>query len=221
MSNKSPNIKVHEVTREVVDSDEELYFAWWCQELIEHGVLLAADVNKKSIELSGQVDHTFELSMKTKNKKKTEKLMHGHKYTPDFNMFPDMRYRDAFYAILIKGKKLPKQKVHFISMRDDQHEIVVEIKPAFDQHNMTRLVRTNLKWTFDKYLTYINLIKVPEIFAKTFTPKKYIEVMQGKRKPGTTRIKHKITTIEEYVAELDITREKLKRAYSQNSIVDM
>lgn len=221
MSKESKNIKVHEVTRESVDSDEELYFAWWCQELIEHGVLLAADVNKKSIDLSGQVDHTFELSMKTKKVKKTEKLMHGHKYTPDFNLFPDMRYRDAFYAVLIKGKKMPKQKVHLISMRDDEHQIIVEIKPAFDQHNMTRLVRTNLKWTFDKYLTYINLTKVPDIFEKTFTPKNYVELMKFKRKPGSSKIKYQIKTIEQYVTELDSMRGQIKRAYSQNPIVEM
>lgn len=222
MSKKSPNIRIEGIiTREQVDSDEELWFTWYCEELIEKGILLAAEINKKPIPLSEPVEHSYMLHMKKKSLKKTEHLMHGHEYTPDFRMYPNMRYRNVFYSVFVKGEKMPKQKIPFISMNDTEHDVVIEIKPAFDRHNMTRLVRTNLKWVFDKYLMHIQLVKVPEIFEKTFTPKKYILLMNSKRKPGTSKIKFKVKTIDEYVAELDEARNRLTKATSQMPIVEI
>ena len=57
---------------------------------------------------------------------------------------------------------------------DDQGISIVETKGEFDRSNMTRLAVNNIKFLYEKYNIYVNLIKVPAIFKKTFTPDRYL-----------------------------------------------
>lgn len=54
-----------------------------------------------------------------------------------------------------------------------------EVKPSFDQNNMTRLVKTNQAIVWDKYSIYVQIV-IPEIlFKETFLPTKYREYLEG------------------------------------------
>lgn len=220
---ESKNISIDNITREDVDSDEELWFCWYLQELKAAEIILDADVNRKPILLSNKVEHTYSLVRKKDLKRKTEFLMHPHEYTPDFNIQFNMRYRDVFYSLFVIGRKLPGQNIPFLSFSPGHHAAIVEVKPVFDMNNMTRLVRTNLKWVFDKYGMYIELIKVPDIFKDTFTPQKYIDLMQYqiKSKEGKSKIKWNIKTIDQYKHELDVMKVKMDATFGQKPIVDI
>lgn len=39
-------------------------------------------------------------------------------------------------------------------------EVAIEIKPTFDMHNMTRLVKTNIKWLYDKYKVRVHILEI-------------------------------------------------------------
>lgn len=220
---ESTNISIDNITREDVDSDEELWFCWYLQELKEAGIILDADVNRRAISLSNKVEHTFQRIKKKGLKREIEFLMHPHEYTPDFNVQFNMQYRDVFYGVFVMGRKFPAQKIPFLSFSPGQHAAIIEVKPSFDQNNMTRLVRTNLKWVFDKYGIYIELVKVPEIFKDTFTPQKYIDLMQYKikSKEGKSKIKFTVKTISQYKHELDVMRHKMDASFGQKPIVDI
>lgn len=228
MSEESKNILLEEITREHCDSDEELWFAWYLQELKDAGIILQAELNKKAIPLSPKIEHRYELIQKKGTKSMLQHLLSSHEYTPDFNIMFNMQYRDSFYALLIQGKKFPKQNVPFITFGPEDHSSIVEVKSSYDMHGKTYLARMNIKWVFEKHLMFIQIVKVPDIFESTFTPQKYIDMMKRKRdnrtkgvKVGDSRIKWKVKTIDEYMKELDAINNKFKSIRSQHKIVDI
>ena len=75
----------------------------------------------------------------------------------------------------------------------------IENKPEFDFANMTRLVGLNIKWMWQNYGIFVQLVKNRELFEETFTPKAIL-----KTKTGKVRVfKHKVRTLEEYLKTID------------------
>lgn len=177
-------------------SDEEIHFMWWMEELIKAGYIIEYKFEPCIVELSNKK----EINILKRRKEKKSFLLHPHIYTPDFgikwnekaiNIFitdinsTDFNTNSPFYAELDEFYKLYKS--------------FIEIKPIFDQNNMTRAFIINQKWIYEKYKKYINLIECSWLFAKTFTPKKYLftDISGNPRK-----IKFKIRTLEEYINDI-------------------
>jgi hypothetical protein len=52
--------------------------------------------------------------------------------------------------------------------------VLIEIKPIFDQNNMTRLAIINQKWVMEKHGLFVNIVIPDKLFENTFTPKRYL-----------------------------------------------
>lgn len=162
------------------DSMEELYFSWWLDELKESGKVVEYQ-RGISIELCDSKYTMVEKQLKTKTKQVKKHLLDAHIYTCDF-------------IAVIKPEFFKKMGFEFNGC-----VCYFEVKGSFDFNNMTRLFRINQKWVYDYSGKFINLVKVPDIFEKTFTPKKYLLT----NKSGKERkIKFETRTLEQWVGGL-------------------
>lgn len=188
------------------DSDEELYFSWYLEELIENGFIKGFVLHPKTYQLSDPIFYEWEELLKTKSKPRVSKLLEDHVYTPDFLINWNEKARGIFYEEIDSLEGLPKNLPYFIA---DDGKSIIEIKPSFDQNNMTRLVMINIKWVYEKFGDYVQkVIPIPSVskagkispgtalFAKTFTPKRYL-LTDKSMKPR--KIRFPVLSIDEFV----------------------
>jgi hypothetical protein len=93
-----------------------------------------------------------------------------------------------------QGSSLDKILMHELKGRYFSY---IEVKPSFDFKNMTRLVKINQKWVFEKHHIYINIVVPEHLFNRTFTPLKYFTTDKS-GKPRKIKYKNKIT-LQEYL----------------------
>lgn len=170
------------------ESVDELAFLQWVGELQDAGYVTSIH-RARSYDLSSPAIHEYSISLKTKTKPKTQLLLHGHQYTPEFLIAWDQQSRGIFYQDISDNSKL----VCPIIAHEDHS--LIEIKPNFDHQNMERLFRINQKWMWRSYNLYVNLIKPHMLFPATFTPMAYLQTKTGKDK----KIKWKPRTLEEFL----------------------
>lgn len=181
------------------DSLEEMAFLQWAQELIQAGYIRSIERAESFLLCDGmQIDYAQQLVTKSKPMQQT--ILHGHSYTPEFRITWDKKALDKIIDIIGVPKKAEKL---FLGYYDGMSEYAspyniityIEIKPLWDQNNMERLFKVNQKWMWQKHAIFVNLVKCPELFAKTFTPKEYLTTKTGK----TRQIKWKIRGIYQYL----------------------
>lgn len=166
----------------IYDSFEELHFAYWLNELKEEGFITDWSRTCLPISLTDGLYHSFTetkiLKTKTKQNEKRQVLLAPSVYTPDFNICWSAKAKGTFFVTLAHDGRIATP---FIGKQEaDVYSSLVEIKPLFDQNNMTRVFKNNQKFIWDKYKEYVNLIYVTELFEQTFTPKKYRLTPTGK-----------------------------------------
>ena len=183
-----------------LDSNEELYFSWWCEELEKAGYINSFN-NAKTYQLGEKIVNTYTEQLKTKTKEKEQIILSDCEYTPDFEINWNFDAVNIFFDIFpcLNKSKINTDLLLAKVIEENEtkkFESIIEIKPNFDQNNMTRLNTINRKWMYQKYGIFVNLVKVPDIFKDTFTPKKFLLTDSGKQ----NRIIHFNTrTLEEYV----------------------
>jgi len=167
------------------DSAGELHFSWWLQELKEAGYIKEIIHQPKAYSLSQQfnVDY-FELYKKKEGGKYvSEEILPAHIYTPDVKIIWDQSAIDVFATPLLgiarKKKSRSFQKIicqQELQWKDDPSALyfsIIELKPAFDQNNMTRLAKINIKWVWEKHGEFVQVIIPEKHFDKSFTPQRY------------------------------------------------
>jgi NH3-dependent NAD+ synthetase len=78
---------------------------------------------------------------------------------------------------------------------DNENKSYFEAKPQYDFNNMTRLATLNVKWLYQKYGIYTQVIIPERIFQKTFTPKLMLKTKTGKER----KLNFKVRSLEEYL----------------------
>ena len=137
--------------------------------------------------------------------KKEVNLLNEHIYTGDFKFRVEDSELSIFNHIIAPtiSPKSKKQAVIYYKggfhslgyLREWRNEVYIEVKGNYDNNNMTRLFSLNQKWVYQKYGIYYNLVKVPKIFEKTFTPEAYLKTSTGKDR----KINYKVKLIDEYL----------------------
>ena len=194
------------------DSEEEELFWYYLEELKDKGFVDDFEYNTKSFTLSEPYKYTWLQELKTKEIKKESTLLQGHIYTPDFYIVWNEKAKGIFYELLNFNK--PLNKIPFIAQtgyttgshllfNQEIFEIetsIIEIKPAFDFKNMTRLSIINQKWMMEKHNIYIQKIipvgKNTCLFAKTFVPEK---AKYTKKKKQLKKFKYPVRSLEEFL----------------------
>jgi hypothetical protein len=178
-------------------SKEELYFSLWCKEL-ELAGYIDSWAEAKTYPLGEKIVNTYNEVKKTKTVPKEQTILNGCEYTPDFEIHWNKKALNIFYDYFPTINSKVNTKLFIANNDEPIYKSIIEVKPSFDQNNMTRLNTTNRKWMYQKYSIFVNLIKVPDIFKDTFTPKSYLMTDTGKQQ----RIIHFETkTLEQYVKQ--------------------
>ena len=176
------------------DSQEELYFSWYLDELKEVGYIENYEAQPESYVLSEPAFYEYDKRLKTKTKTVVKKLIREHIYTADFRIAWAEKARGLFFNKLIDRVDL--SKIPFVS--NYYFTSTIEIKPTFDQNNMTRLFTINQKWMYQKQGVYVQKIVPVKLFSETFTPKRYL-LTNKSLKPR--KLKYTPETLEQFICQ--------------------
>jgi hypothetical protein len=178
------------------DSQEEGLFWLYLNELKENGYIDSFTFHPDPYVLSEPVKYEWEQKLKTKTIIKSSVLLNGHIYTPDFVVIWNKKAKDIFYINCNSGRNL--KNVPFIT---NGISSVIEVKPAWDAQNMSRLWTINAKWVWEKYHIYVQKI-VPIapnsncLFAKTFVPQLAL-LTEKTKKPKS--YKFEVRSLQQYL----------------------
>jgi hypothetical protein len=172
------------------DSPEEVYFLMWAFELVDRGYIQSIK-RADSIELFEPVKIPYRKVLKTKVVDTVQHLFNDKVYTPDFRLefTPIGLYKlvDLIYD---------KNKLTKVFVSNETNHVLVEVKPDYDQNGKTAVFSILQKWTWQKVGKYVNLCKVPSLFAETFTPQEYMLTAKTKK---PKKIKHKVLTCDQWL----------------------
>lgn len=182
------------------DSWGEVHFWWWCKTLIKAGYIKDVQFQPKSFELTKPLVIEYYKPMKRiEGKYVPEEVMKGNVYTCDAKIIWEEKANNIFFTDINSDLRKKKDNAlqYFLAkeIKDHNDEVphsyysYIEIKPLFDQNNMTRLAKTNIKWVFDKYGEFVNLVIPEKLFNKTFTPMRFLYCNINSHKKRTLKIK--------------------------------
>lgn len=176
------------------ESIEELHFLWWCEVLLLSGHLLKVE-RGEPIQITHGYKHDYEVATRKGTTVKSQTIFQPSKYTPDFILTWNPKRHRKFVWLPSYGKYV---KPLLLGMEVTGGVITyVECKGNFDFNNMTRGFVLNQKFLYDKYKVLINLIKLPDLFANTFTTTKYMYT----NKTGQLRkLKFEPRSLKEYLS---------------------
>lgn len=201
------------------ESKEELWISYYLDELKKNKFILEWEYQKHTYLLSDTFNYQWLKKLKTKGKYMNSALLQKHEYTPDFTILWQSSAHHLFYNTIEDGINL--KSANFVAHGIEDHKTsIIDVKPAFDMQNMTRLFSINQKWMMQKLGLYIQkIIPVKEskhyhmignkkkkvyshstwtgLFPKTFTPQRYFltDLSMKKRK-----INYDAKTLEQYIS---------------------
>lgn len=196
------------ITKEQLDSNEELYFLWYLIELHEAGYILEATYHEKSWLLSREVKFLKLRKKQLKTKVKTEtlsfKLLGQHTYTPDFVITWDKSAEGIFFDRIKPISNVDDSPSLFIAT--DGMMSLIDVKGAHDGRlSSASTFPLNQKWMYWAHGLYVQKI-IPVVktkkgtghvytglFPSTFTPKRYL-LSDGGGKVRTINYKPKSLT---------------------------
>lgn len=149
-------------------SKEELYFSWYCEELLHKGYLKCFKYEPEPFILSNshKIIETKEVQLKTKSKivNKEKTILREHIYTVDF---------------FLEFNTIPESLKDNVFITKD-NKWYVEVKGSYDYENMSRLFIINQKWIFQKFGIIVQMINPLKLFENTFTPERYLLTDAGR-----------------------------------------
>lgn len=163
---------------------DEAYFAAYLNELESKGVVKEWTYEPFPFILTEGLVNRFTVKKVLKTKTKfvdmEQTLLRKREYTPDFMILWESSGYDKLYQPLGIGKELTAP---FIAQSNDEEFFsIVEIKPTFSKHGGETIFTNNQKDVWEKYEQFVNLIKINDLFANTFTPVSYTKTPTGKKR---------------------------------------
>lgn len=192
------------------DSDEEMYFSWWLQELQEKGFIKSFN-RAKSYELGHPVIYEWTERKNNIDLFNDSTILDGSIYTPDFEIVWEDKAINIFVnpnitniikqprtvRVFTEKSNEPINKKLFIQINGVS---IIEVKPDFDLNNMTRLNTIDRKWLFQSRGIFTNLVLMPSFFKKTFTPNRFLLTNKTNK---VRALKYQPITLEEYINKLN------------------
>lgn len=156
------------------DSKEELYFSWFLEELKKGGYVESwyrfEDVNSSYSLTDGLIRKYIKPMKKVEDKILEQVILKPSIYTPDF----EVRWTEKAIGILVVdlNRKWEGRRMEPFVCQDLVS--IIETKADFDKNNMSRLANNNIKFVYQLYKVYINMVKLPSLFNRTFTPNRFL-----------------------------------------------
>lgn len=198
-------------------SIDELYFAYYLQELKDNGFVKEFSYETTTYDLASSQSMPYVKKMKTKDKVVNEHYLHGASLTSDFTIEWDKSAMSVFVLNPFEPIEDPKVFAFRLSTNALPTRSQIEIKP-YSEVNTTSSISfpVKQKWVFQKYGEYIQKI-VPYnpsntkcLFSLTFYPKLVIKDLKYKvntknAKKGTSKIKGSYKTLEQFLDDFKAT----------------
>jgi len=164
------------------DSNEELYFSWYCEELKEHKLIIDYSYHEIQYVLSDRITMPSFIKHKGKERYKDRFLSHDHIYTPDFILYWTEKGLD-YLTEKSRYFKYYTNGYFELSMRNRDIVSIIDVKGIFAGKNNSTAVTfpLNQKWVFQKYGDYVQKIIPIKLFEETFFPKRYMYNDEGKK----------------------------------------
>lgn len=170
-------------------SDEEWYFSWYLQELIDAGFIDKTIYQPEAYNLSGK--HTYHVESNGRKKAKDFHLMKKHIYTADWKIHWDKKALGVFIP-------MPHEKFKDTGFFANGLYSVIDIKGMFAGRNNTSAATfpLNQKWVYQMFGDFVQKVIPIKLFESTFVPQRYLLT---DRKTQKRKIKFIPKTLEEYV----------------------
>jgi len=197
---------------EGIQSVEELYTAYWLEELKDAGYVKEFTLQPAPFKLADAVvydwiKNTSTKTIKNRFEEKESNMLEAIEYTADAHVIWDISAMNLFFTIDKPRDNKCKLIIAHIGFSGDAYSYI-EVKPIFDQQNMEREFKIKQKWIYQKYKIFINLVVPQKFFPHNFTPKMCIDTMiyvkttntkRGMKRPGDSKITWKVNTLNEYI----------------------
>ena len=162
-----------------IGSDEEEYASWFFEELKERGYVDEIIYQPKSFILAEPVSYVWEKPKPTKKEPYRiepirSNLLEGTIYTTDIEVHWNEKAHRIFFDINIPAIKGSGKFIAYLDSPSSPITSYIEVKPIFDDNNMTREVMLKHNWLYQRYGYYVNLFIRDKIMPKLFTPTRYI-----------------------------------------------
>jgi len=172
------------------DSNEELYFSWWAQELIRFDIITKIKYQPKPFRLFKGTTVTYNQQLVTKIKPRTIELLKGHEYTADFLIYWNKNVKDILFTGWNEKGYHSVKKYPFIanySEVKDCYFSVIDVKGTYNQNDAWRRFSIDQKWVFQNFGVYVQkiithpaidkegkLIPANALFPNTFIPDRFL-----------------------------------------------
>lgn len=176
---------------QVFDSDEELHFSWYLDELKRHKAIIGYEYHPKPFSLSEKVTHKFLKTGKRISRETEAFLMHPHKYQADFMIYWQAEWEGRLFMCLDGLLSLNYPFITNMGRLGIPYS-VIDVKGMFAgrKNNSAVTFPLDQKWVYQRYKIYVQKIIPKELFKETFTPENYLytDVTRKKRKLNYTPI---------------------------------
>ncbi len=184
-----------------VDSDEEVLCLMWLEELMEAGYIIKIE-RAPTFSLFDGLTNVYETEKQLKTKVKSvehrQVLLATHEYTPEFRITWAPKAVGVLIWKFYRDVNEKFNKLFVYTQHVEAPISYIEVKPEFDQNNMTRAFRINQKWMYEKHELFVNLVLPSKLCEDTFTPAAWFVTRAGKKRA----IHWPVKTVEEYLESL-------------------
>lgn len=204
---------VPEENTKLFDSINEMWFVWFCQELLSAGYLEEVWLYPVKFSLAEKTSFSYLKHLKTKTKIKSRSLVGCHVYTPDFMLVWSVKAMGIFYSpwkeLFAYDPSIPFLAESFKVKGRTKTVSFVEVKAAHSRYNMDKYFFMNQKWTLQRFNVFVNLVrlsnKAKSFFDAVFTPQRFL-LTDVTKNPRTLHYKPK--TLSDFVESLNALKEK-------------
>lgn len=170
------------------ESEEEWFFACWCKELLDKGIILEA-YRPELLELRSPLIFPYQLQMKTKIVDESFSLVKNSDYKGDMFIRWNPEYNGVFFiniGTVCITKPSPKGaycKDNHLFYCVTPNESLVDVKGTFQSRNQHPFSRTQqLLAAFSIFVQKIIPMGKDGLFSKTFAPVEYLYTAVHKKK---------------------------------------
>ena len=193
-------------------SDEERYFSWWLDEVLEAGFINRVKYQPKPFVITESVKYRWFKQLKSKQKAIDSELFRKHEYQADWLIIWENKAKDLFFGYLndltLEAKKEDYPFLAHYNKATHYYYSIVDVKGTFNQNDAYRRFSIDQKLVWDKYQKYIQkIIPAPAVsksgkltpagalFVKTFMPDNYRFTPTGKYR----KIRFPVRTLNEFL----------------------
>ena len=114
-------------------SNEEWYFSWWLDDMLDYGYIKSWEYESEKFTLSDSFKQDYYKKTRNSEKKSQFSYLLGCTYQPDFKVIWDESAKGLFYYNMEDKSMLGKSDLPYFAAQEDITRI--EIKPNHDFQN--------------------------------------------------------------------------------------